>query len=242
MQLQEIVNWNIYAQKYDMLLEYNPFHQQLHQEVMEVVQRWEIQVGDFLADIGAGTGSFSLSMASYIPRATILHIEKNEGMNAQAGKKKEERGLANHNILQSGIDGIQLDPASLKGLISIHALCTLPDPQKALRQMYEWLEPGGKAVLVNAGRMVNVMDWQLAIGWHIMRQHGIRKMLEILREGRDVIRQYAYIHDMQRKGVFWTHTHQEFCRDVQNAGFDINFSKICFRGTSDFVVAEKQSI
>jgi ubiquinone/menaquinone biosynthesis C-methylase UbiE len=240
MQLQQIVNWNTYAQKYDILLDYNPFYQQLHQEVMAAVKEWNIHPGDLLADIGAGTGNYSLAMARYFPQATVLHIDKDEGMNARANEKKNEQLLTNHKTLNQGIEEIQLQSASLKGLISIHALYTFPDPEKALRKMYDWLEPGGKAVLVNAGRIINVLDWQLAIGWYMIREHGLQKAFEILSQGKEVSKQNAYIRDMQRKGIFWTHSHQEFCRTVQNAGFEIKFSKICFRGVSDFVVAEKQ--
>jgi ubiquinone/menaquinone biosynthesis C-methylase UbiE len=235
------VSWSTYAQKYDMLLDYNPFYQQLFQEVFEAVQQWDIHPGDLLADIGAGTGNYSLEMARHFPQATVLHIDKDEGMNAQARKKKNGEELPNHKVVNWGVEEIQLQPASVKGLISIHAMYTFPDPAKVLRQMYEWLEPGGKAVLVNAGRVVNVLDWQLAIGWHMIRQHGIRKTLKIFKKGKEVSKQNTYIRDMQRKGIFWTHNHQEFCRAVQNAGFEIRYSKICFRGISDFVVAGKQS-
>ncbi len=235
------LNWSTYAQQYDMLFEHNPFYQQLYQEVLEVVQRWDIHSGDLLADIGAGTGNYSLAMARYFPQATVLHIDKDEGMNARAAEKKQGNILCNHNILHQGIDEIQLLPNSLKGLISINALYTFPDPVMALRRMYEWLEPGGTAVLVNAGRIVNVLDWQIALGWHMVKKHGVRKSIEIFRQGKEVSRQNAYIREMQQQGIFWTHSHQEFCRTVLNTGFEIRFSKICFRGVSDFVVAEKQT-
>ncbi len=235
----KIVNWKTYAQKYDLLLAHNPFYQKLHQEVMEAIRKWDIHEGDHIADIGAGTGNYSLPMAQLFPQATVLHIDRDEGMNAQAAKKKADQPLYNHRILNWSVDDIQLQPASLRALISIHALYTFPDPQKTLRQMYDWLEPGGDAILVNAGRIVNVLDWQLAIGWHLIRQYGIRKTLHIMKEGREVSRQNAYIREMQRKGTFWTHTHEEFCEAVEKAGFRIEQHCTSFRGISDFVVAKK---
>ena len=47
----EKVNWKSYAQKYDMLLSYNPYYQQVHHDVMEQVRKWKIDANDFIADI-----------------------------------------------------------------------------------------------------------------------------------------------------------------------------------------------
>ena len=157
----------------------------------------------------------------------------------QAKVKKEQAPLDNHQILSLGIEDLRLAPGSLRGLISIHALYTFPDPGAALRNMYQWLEPGGNAVLVDAGRIVNVLDWQIAIGWRMIRKHGLRKTLQIMREGKEVSRQNAKIRQMQRNGLFWMHSHEEFCQAVEDAGFEILKNQICFRGVSDFVVARK---
>jgi len=79
----------------------------------------------------------------------------------------------------------------------------------------------------------------LAIGAHLLRRHGLMKMLEIMREGREVSRQNDYIRRMQAQGVYWTHSHQEFCDAVRAAGFEIKTAKKTFRGYSDLVVAQK---
>lgn len=233
------VNWNTYAQTYDMLLAYNPFYQQLHEEVMEQVKKWDIQTGDLVADIGAGTGNYSLAIARRFPTANILHIDRDEGMNAVTAEKKEQEQLYNHHILSKGIDEVGLEEGSLRALISIHALYAFPNPTKVLRDMYDWLEPGGNAVLVDAGRIVNVLDWQLALSMRLIRRYGLRKTLEIFREGKEVSRQNAYIRSMQKNGTFWTHSHEEFCQAVQHAGFEVEYSQTCFRGISDLVVARK---
>lgn len=239
MQTTQVVSWNTYAQKYDMLFDHNPFYQQLHREVMAEVQQWEISPEALLADIGAGTGNYSLALARQFPQATVLHVDQDEGMNARAAEKQGRRPLPNHKVLNLGVDELQLSAASLQGLISIHALYTFPDPTKVLRHMWEWLTPGGYVVLVNAGRPARILDWQLAIGWHLLRRYGFRKTLAIMNEGKEVSRQNAYIREMQHQGIFWTHTHEEFVAAVQEAGFEITKSRTCFRGISDFVVARK---
>lgn len=240
MQTQQTVSWKTYAQTYDMLLQYNPFYQQVHQEVMEAVKDWKMAKGDCIADLGAGTGNYSIALAKQFPQATVLHIDSDEGMNAVTRDKRESDNITNHHTLEKGIDDVKIEKESLKALVSIHALYTFPDPHKALREMYSWLEPGGCAVLVNSGRVVNVWSWQLAIGWHLLKTYGLKKTLEIMRQGKEVSKQNAYIRDMQVRGEFWTHTHKEFCEAVQNAGFEILESKKTFRGISDFVVVRKR--
>ena len=239
MKISKEVNWHTYAQKYDLLLSYNPFYQQLHAEVMQHLSAWKIQPGDVLADIGAGTGNYSLALAQNFPQATVLHIDRDQGMNSVTAQKSEKLKLENHRVLTMAVKDMDLNPASLKGLISIHALYTFPQPTQVLQKMNQWLQAGGYAVLVNAGRIVNVLDWQLAIGWQLLRRYGLRQSLQILREGKEVSRQNAYIRNMQRKGVFWTHSHEEFCQAVTASGLEILHHQKCFRGISDLVIARK---
>ena len=226
------------AEQYDMLLQYNPFYQQLHREVLEVLQSWKVPSGATLADIGAGTGNYSLAIANLFPQATILHFDNDPGMNAAAIAKRPV-SLTNHHVYQSSVDAIQIARENLDGLISIHALYTFPDPKAALQNMFQWLKPGAPAILVNAGRSVNVLSWQLAIGLHLIRNYGFRKTMEILQQGKEVSRQNAYIRKMQDRGIYWTHSHQEFCEAVSQSGFEILSAKKAFRGISDQVIARK---
>ena len=239
MSTQPTVNWDTYAQTYDMLLAYNPFYQQLHKEVMARTFHWFLPTGAVIADVGAGTGNYSVALAKQFPEATVLHIDNDPGMNDQARKKAQEKLLDNHHIIDLPIEQVQHKSASIHALVSIHALYTFPDPQAELRKMYNWLVPRGEAILVNAGRIVNVLDWQLALSFHLIKTHGLRKTLEIFREGKEVSRQNAYIRKLQKEGKFWTHTHQEFIDAVAAAGFEIVEARKVFRGISDWVVARK---
>ena len=105
--------------------------------------------------------------------------------------------------------------------------------------LFRWMAPGAEAVLVDAGRQVNVLSWQIAIGWHLFKTQGIKRSLEIMRSGKEVSRQNAYIREQQDKGVYWVHSHDEFVQAVRKAGFDVLDAEVTFRGVSDFVVARK---
>lgn len=233
------VDWQEYARKYDMLLAYNPFYQQLQQEVLQLVDQWEIGSGELIADLGAGTGNYSLALARRFPGARVLHIDNNPAMNELARQKKVSQQLEGLEIWEQGIEEVELEENSLQGLLSVHALYAFPHPQDALKKAYRWLRPGGKGVLVDPGRVVNVRRWQLAIGWHLLRSYGPARTLRIMQDGKIVSRQNRYIRSMQKRGELWTHSHEEFCDAVMQAGFRILESRLCFRGLSDLVVVCK---
>jgi ubiquinone/menaquinone biosynthesis C-methylase UbiE len=233
------VDWARYARSYDMLLSYNPFYQQLHQDVLEHARNWSIASDDLILDLGAGTGNYSLALATHFPQAQVLHIEPNEGMNLRTREKKDMQGLENLNILPRSVEDVKLSPNSAQACVCIHALYTFSDPAGSVGDIYQWLKPGGQAILVDPGRKVKILEWQFAIGWHLLRKHGWAKALEIMRSGKEVSNQNTYIRKKQLTGEYWLHTLEEFIKTVENAGFKVLEAKKAFRKVSDFVVLKK---
>ncbi len=166
-------------------------------------------------------------------------MDNNPAMNDRAVIKKRKKNLFNLDIMHKGIEEVDFPENSMAGLVSVHALYTFPDPAGALRHMYRWLKPGGKGILVDPGRIVNVWNWQLAIGWRLFWKFGISRTLKIFRDAKPVSRQNRHIRDMQRKGELWTHSPEEFQQAVAQAGFIILDARTCFRGLSDRVVVTK---
>lgn len=231
------VDWYAYAQKYDMLLAYNPFYQQLHQQVMAQIKQWTIRNGAVIADIGAGTGNYSVAVARLFPNAQVLHFDQDEGMNLMAAKKGAD--LGNLQIVEKPVEQSDFTENCLSGILCINALYTFPDPQQTLKKMYRWLEPGGYLALVDPGRIMNLWSWKLAISWRLLRAYGLNKTLEVFREAKTVSQQNAFIREMQKNGTYWTHSHEECCEAVRAAGFTIEKSALCFRGDCDMVIAKK---
>jgi len=233
------LSWSKYATKYDMLLEYNPFYQALHKEVLSKTENWQINEGDIIVDFGAGTGNYSCSLAEKFPQAKVIHIDNDRGMNAVTQSKKEKRQLNNLEIRTINIDEINFEANSLKAITSIHALYTFPQPKTILKNMYQWLKPNGYGILVDPGRKVNVLDWQIAIGYQMIKKHGLRKTLNVLQEGKEVSKQNREISKLQEKGIYWKHSHEEFCEAITTASFNILEAGLTFRKISDIVVVTK---
>lgn len=232
------VDWMEYAQKYDMLLSYNPYYQEVLEAVLHAVKKWDIPFKGKIVDIGAGTGNYSVPIARLFPDAQILHIDNNKGMNARAAQKAIH--LPNFEIIHQSIDQIDFKPASLHGLICINSVYTFNQPKEHLKRMHAWLAPGARAIFVDPGRIMNVFSWKVAISWHLLVQYGLSKTLAIFKEARSVAEQNEHIRAMQKNGTYWTHTHEEFCETVQQAGFRIEKATTCFRGDCDFVMTINQ--
>ena len=231
------VDWYAYAQRYDMLLAYNPFYQELHNEVLRRLKGWKIREGGIIADIGAGTGNYSVAVAQLFPQARILHIDNSKGMNAVALEKSA--GLHNFCLLNQSIEEVTLMPDSLNGLICINAIYTFPNPARMLQKMYEWLAPGARAILVDPGRPVPLLSLKMKIAKHLLLKYGLGQTLKLLREGQAISQQNAYIRKMQKNGIYWTHSHEDFCKAVRQAGFRIESSEICFDKNCDMVAIRK---
>lgn len=240
MSITQKVKWDSYAPTYDLLLAYNPYYQHLFQAVISATRSWQIPEGGKIADLGAGTGNYSISLARNFPHAQIFHIDSDSGMNTVAQQKRGNLSLLNHHICEESIDTLDLADESLDALISIHALYTFPDTNQALYKIHQWLKPGGEVILVDPGRIVNVLSWQIAIAYHMIRSLGLKKTFQIFRKGKEVSKQNALIRKMQLNGTYWTHSHEEFCTAVENAGFEVLEAGTTFRGVSDWVKARKR--
>ena len=199
----------------------------------------EIPSKAWIADIGAGTGNYSLKWAQLFPHAYVIHVDRDEEMCALALAKKDSNQVYNLDIWNQGVEEISFAPDSLHACTCIHALYTFPNPQEVLKNTWRWLTPGGYGIFVDPGRPVRVRDWQIAIGKRMIQTYGLKKTLKIMREGKEVSKQNRRAAKMQASGAFWTHNHEEFCEAVEQAGFLIEEARTTFRGISDLVVVRK---
>ena len=233
------MDWSIYAQKYDMLIAYNPYYQDLQKEVLAIINDWQPGPNDIVTDIAGGTGNYSTAIAQAYPNTKVIHVDQDPGMIQVTQAKKTRLELENLEVLQKGVGEITFGEGTITMCICIHAFYTFPDPLAIMKKMYDWLDDGGLAVFVDPGRPVNVWGWKLAIGWRMLMKYGLNKTLEVMKEGRIVAEQNQRIQELQRNGTYWTHTHEAFLSTIEKAGFKILTSRKTFRQLSDLAVVQK---
>jgi ubiquinone/menaquinone biosynthesis C-methylase UbiE len=242
---RQATDWQAYAEVYDLLAEHNPAYQALLARFNEAVSRWPLRPGARLADLGAGTGNFSLALAEAFPACPVTHLDSNVAMNRAAERKARAAGRGNLHVLTCDISsacqrlGEPFAAGSLAALTTVHALYAFPQPQQVLASAFTWLQPGGWLLACDAGRMGSVAGWAAYVLAHHWRRHGLAATLGLYRRALAVVALNRPLQRAQREGRLWRHTPAEFRAAIEGAGFEVVQACQVYRGDSDFVVARK---
>lgn len=108
-------------------------------------------------EVGAGSGMWSQVFADVKRKSEglgkgvrkIYGVEPNS-ISAKALKKRvAEVGLEKtYEVLPVGIEDLQkeanIQPGSVDAIVTVQCLCSIPEPEKNARLLYEYLKPGGR--------------------------------------------------------------------------------------------------
>ena len=118
----------------------------------EVVAALGIAAGETIADIGAGTGYFSLPMAREVgSRGTVYAVDAQDDMLALLKKKVDQHGVANIHLVHAEADHSGLRDASCNLVFMANVWHEFPDRMAALREALR--------ILKRLGR-VAILDWR----------------------------------------------------------------------------------
>jgi len=151
------------------LLDYQdalPSATRLHDWAMETT---EIQPGDHVVDLGSGTGTMSLQLASLVaPLALagalagqVIGIEPNPHLRAVAVSRAEAAGVSNVSFVEGFAGALPLDDSTIDVVWCERVLQHLADPQSAINDIARVLRPGGRAILLDSDygtRIVSDLD------------------------------------------------------------------------------------
>ncbi len=103
-----------------------------------------------ILEIGVGTG---VNFEHYSNDIQLIGIEPSPHMMPYAEKRREVLLFPNRITLHSiGCGYPEMEqlvlPESLDAVVCTLVLCTIPEPEKALRNYMKWLKPGGKLVIL----------------------------------------------------------------------------------------------
>lgn len=234
-------DWSRYAEVYDFLLANNPAYQQLIDRLRRAVQDYDRTETLQVLDLGAGTGNFGLLLAELLPGAAVHLVEPDPAMLAQARAKARERGLTNVTFHGCAVDEFSAAPGAFDWICAVHALYTFPAPRRVIAAIADWLGPGGHCFLCDLGRPMRVGDWGLYLARQLISRHGPVQGTRLLWQARKLGTHNRQIAAEQRRGRYWTHTHDEFLGAVSGVGLDIAEHAVVYRGYSDLVVARRSA-
>lgn len=233
------VDWSAYAEVYDLMAANNPAYQHLVAAMRTSVSSWCLRPGAAIADLGAGTGNFSIELAQLFPQCTVWHLDIDRVMVERAQTKALALGLDNMRFLTSPVDAATFAPGTLDGVVTVHALYAFPEPRKVISHLFDWLRPGGYLFACNAGRQLDMADWSKYLLGESVKRRGLLGTVKFFYRAREVSAQNRRIAALQRAGIYWTHSHEEFRQSFVAAGFTIRRSLVAYRGASDIVEARR---
>ena len=136
--------WDLYAVVYDSLPKHFKPYKDLLQQIVDEVG--EYSTTGMMLDAGCGTGNFSLALAE--KGYNVVGVDSSERMLSRADGKKRKAGISNDELHKSDLEKrLEFPDHYFEGVISIHALYTMKDPEQVIKEYHRILRPNGQFVL-----------------------------------------------------------------------------------------------
>lgn len=118
-------------------------------------------------DLGAGTGA---NLGLFPEAVSDLYLVEPDPHMLKRLEPKLEASGQRAELVAAGAEELPFDDDSIDTVVCALALCTIPDPERALREVTRVLRPGGRFLFVEHVRAdtPRLAGWQdrMAGGWH----------------------------------------------------------------------------
>jgi SAM-dependent methyltransferase len=112
-----------------------------------------IRPGDVVADIGAGSGYYTVKLARAVgPGGRVVATDLQAGMLDLIRARIARERLTNVEVVQGGADDPRLPAKTFDLLLMVDVYHELASPQVFVRRLKETLKPGGRLVLIEFRR------------------------------------------------------------------------------------------
>jgi ubiquinone/menaquinone biosynthesis C-methylase UbiE len=116
-----------------------------------LVKALDLKGSETILDAGCGSGFYTMYLSKYLPKGKIFAVDLSEDMLSYLSKKVSRRGLNDRIVVKQGdLTQLPMDDASVDVAISAAVLHHVPDIERAVRELYRAIRPGGK---------LGVIDW-----------------------------------------------------------------------------------
>jgi ubiquinone/menaquinone biosynthesis C-methylase UbiE len=157
-------------------------------KIDEIIARLDLEPGDTVADLGAGTGVFSLPLARAVgPSGTVYAVEIEQGLLDHIGNRAKESGVGNVRTVRGEFVDPKLPTRDVDLAFFHDVLHHVKDRAGYLRALASYLAPDGRIAVVELDAAhprsphreqaeLQVTREQLA-GW--MNDAGLERLREI---------------------------------------------------------------
>lgn len=125
------------------------WRRQLKPAQNKLIEMADLQPGQKVLDLACGTGLVTFPAAVAVePTGTVTAIDLSEGMLDIARQEAKERGIRNVSFIHMDAEKLNLPENAFDIALCSLGLMYVPDPNKAIQEIFRVLTPGGRAVLL----------------------------------------------------------------------------------------------
>ena len=118
-------------------------------KVDEIIVRLELKPGDVVADLGAGSGVFSVSLARAVkPSGKVYAVEIDQALLDHINRKVKERNVTNVRTVLGKFGDPSLPAADVDVAFMHDVLHHIEDRAGYLKNVARYLKPGGRLAIV----------------------------------------------------------------------------------------------
>ncbi len=156
-------------------LAYEGFWQNSWQHPEQVIRVLEIQTGQHIADLGAGSGYFTFRLADAVSSAgKVYAVDVDPGMNTYVEKQARKSGYQNIEVIQAQYH----DPLIPEDGVDLIFFCNtyhhIKDRVIYFTQVQKYLRPGGRIAIID----FNGKGWLQKVLPHFTASEVIKKEME----------------------------------------------------------------
>jgi len=118
------------------------------QKPHEVIQALALKPDAIVADIGAGTGYFSVRFAHMVPKGRVYGVDTEAAMVKHLSDRAKKAGLGNLNAIAGAPDNPRL-PEKADLIIFVDVYHHVEDRERYFRNLQKSLKPGGRLAVID---------------------------------------------------------------------------------------------
>ena len=118
------------------------------QKPHQVIEALALEPHAVVADLGAGTGYFSVRLARMLPKGTVYAADVEPGMVKYLGERAKREGLDNLKPVASSVSDARL-PAKVDLVLLVDVYHHIDDRERYFRRLAASLAPGGRLAVID---------------------------------------------------------------------------------------------